>query len=99
MSLELLLPLDFFLGQLRCGKLKLPDKAKVDLHLLYPVAVDFFRGVDDDFLNNSLIMGVVSSEKSVYFLASSRNCSTTALSSAKADSLSSASVEGVRKGL
>ena len=27
--LELFLPLDFFLGQLRRGKLKLPDKAKV----------------------------------------------------------------------
>jgi len=51
MSLELLLPLDFFLGQLRCGKLKLPDKAKVDLHLLHPVTVDTLRGVDDDFLN------------------------------------------------
>ena len=49
--LQKFLPLDLFLGQLRCGKLKLPDKAKVDLHLLYPVAVDFFRGVDDDFLN------------------------------------------------
>ena len=32
-------------------------------------------------------MGVVSSEKSVYFLASSRNCSTRAASSAKADSI------------
>lgn len=48
---ELLLPLDFFLGQLRCGKLKLPDKAKVDIHFLHPVAVNFFRGVDDDFLH------------------------------------------------
>ena len=48
---ELLLPLDFFHGQLRCGKLKLPDKAKVDFHLLHPVAVNFFRGVDDDFLH------------------------------------------------
>ena len=49
--LELFLPLDFFLGQLRCGKLKLPDKAKVDIHFLHPVAVNFFRGVDDDFLH------------------------------------------------
>ena len=51
MPLELFLPLDFFLGQLRCGKLKLPDKAKVDIHFLHPVAVNFFRGVDDDFLH------------------------------------------------
>ena len=51
MPFELLLPLDFFLGQLRCGKLKLPDKAKVDIHFLHPVAVNFFRGVDDDFLH------------------------------------------------
>ena len=50
-SLELFLPLDFFLGQLRCRKLKLPDKAKVDLHLLHPVAVDALRGMDDDFFN------------------------------------------------
>ena len=48
---ELLLPLDFFLGQLRCGKLKLPDKAKVNFYLLHPVAVDALWGVDDDFLN------------------------------------------------
>ena len=43
--LQKFLPLDFFLGQLRCGKLKLPDKAKVDIHFLHPVAVDLFRGV------------------------------------------------------
>ena len=49
--LELFLPLDFFLGQLRCRKLKLPDKAKMNFHLLHPVAVDALRGVDDDFLN------------------------------------------------
>ena len=49
--LELLLPLDFFLGQIRRGKLKLPDKSKVNFHLLYPVAVDLFRGVNDDFLH------------------------------------------------
>ena len=50
MSLELLLPLDFFLGQLRRGRLKLPDKAKVNFYLLHPVAVDALWGVDDDFL-------------------------------------------------
>ena len=37
----------------------------------------------------------LSPEKSVYFLASSRNCSTRAVSSAKADSLSSASATAV----
>ena len=50
-SLELLLPLDFFLGQLRCGKLKLSDKAKVNFHLLHSIAVDALRGVDNDYLN------------------------------------------------
>ena len=37
------------------------------------------------FSTNSLIMGVVSSEKSVYFFASSRNCLARSVSSAKAD--------------
>ena len=36
---------------LRRGKLKLPDKPKVDFHLLHPVAVNALWGVDDDFLN------------------------------------------------
>ena len=49
--LELFLPLDFSLSQLRRGKLKLPDKAKVNFYLLHPVAVDALWGVDDDFLN------------------------------------------------
>ena len=49
--LQKLLPLDFFLGQLWRGKLKLPDKAKVNFYLLHPVAVDALWGVDDDFLN------------------------------------------------
>ena len=42
--LELFLPLDFSLSQLRRGKLKLPDKAKVNFYLLHPVAVDLFPG-------------------------------------------------------
>ena len=57
MSLELLLPLDFFLGQLRRGKLKLPDKAKVNFYLLHPVAVNALRGMDDDFLNKLIDHG------------------------------------------
>ena len=55
--LELFLPLDFFLGQLRRWKLELPDKAKVDLHLLHPVAINALRGVDDDFLNKLIDHG------------------------------------------
>ena len=51
--LQKLLPLDFFLGQLRCGKLKLPDKAKVDIHFLHPVTVDLFWSVYDDFLGTA----------------------------------------------
>ena len=55
--LQKLLPLDLFLGQLRCGKLKLPDKPKVDFHLLHPVAVDTLRGMDNDFLNKLIDHG------------------------------------------
>ena len=47
MSLELLLPLDFFLGQLRRGKLKLPDKAKVNFYLLFVV---YFWNLDQKLL-------------------------------------------------
>ena len=48
---ELLLPLDFFFGQLRDRQLKPPNEPQMDLHFLDPVAVNFFRGVDDDFLH------------------------------------------------
>ena len=49
--LELLLPLDFFFGQLRDRQLKPPDEPQIDFHLLHSVAVDLFRGVYDNFLH------------------------------------------------
>ena len=48
---ELLLPLDFFLGQLRDRQLKPPNEPQMDFYLLHPVAVDLFWGMDDDLLH------------------------------------------------
>lgn len=51
MTFELLLPLDFFLGQLRCGKFKLSDEFQIDFNLLHTVAVYLFGSVNNDLVD------------------------------------------------
>ena len=45
------LPLFFLWRQLRGRKVKPPDEFQVDVHLLRPVTVNLFRGVDNDLLD------------------------------------------------
>ena len=90
-SAKLFLPLDLLRCQLWFGQFKPSDKFQINLNLLHPIPVNLFRGVDNDFSINSLIIGVVSSEKSVYFFASERNCAARSVSSSKEDRCDSAS--------
>ena len=45
------LPLFFLRRQLRCGEVEPTDKFQIDVHFLCPVAVNLFRGVDDDLFD------------------------------------------------
>ena len=45
------LPLFFLRRQLRGGEVEPPDKFQIDVHFLRPVAVNLFRGVDDDLFD------------------------------------------------
>ena len=51
MPMEGSLPLFLLRRQLRGREVKASDKLKIDVHLLRPVAVYLFRGVDDDLLD------------------------------------------------
>ena len=45
------LSLFFLRRQFRGREVEPPDKLQIDVHLLRPVAVNLFRGMDDDFIN------------------------------------------------
>ena len=51
MPFELFLPLNFFLGQLRCGKLKMPDELQINFNFLHSVAVHLFGSMDNDLVD------------------------------------------------
>ena len=51
LTFQLFLPLDLLRCKLRCRKVKLPDKAQVNIYPLHTVAVHLLRGMNDDFVN------------------------------------------------